>query len=158
MKKLSITGGCQCGAVRYSLCKAPSQVYLCHCSVCRRVSTSAFNVSCIIDADAITIDQGQLSRIEWVVGDNIKRFGEFCERCGVRIRHGSDPSNGEYALRGGTLDDQRFAQPVAHIWLSEAVAWFVPPEDDLHYDFQPPDDSEIEALYRARYGQLTLQK
>ena len=154
MNDKNITGGCQCGAVRYSLSRPPRLVYVCHCSVCRRASSSSFNVSCIVDKDAIYIEQGELTRLNWVVESKVKRFGEFCCRCGVRIRHGSDPSNNEYAVRGGTLDDQKYAQPVAHIWLSEAADWFVPPAGDLCFDTQPEDYSEIEVLYRKRHDHL----
>ncbi len=148
----SITGGCQCGAVRYALAEPPRLVYTCHCSVCRRVSSSAFNVSCIIDADLITIEQGQLARVDWLVGNGTKRFGEYCADCGVRIRHGSEPFKGHYSIRGGTLDDQRYAVPVAHIWLSEAVEWFVPTAGSLCYDTQPPDYTEMEELYKKLFG------
>lgn len=154
MSRGKITGGCQCGSIRYTLLKPPRRVYTCHCSNCRRVSSSAFNVSCIVDEDAFQLQQGELARIDWVVGDHIKRYGEFCPKCGTRIRHGSDPLKGVYSVRGGTLDDQRYAQPVAHIWLSEAAEWFVPPMGDLCFDTQPDDNSEIEALYTKRYGDL----
>ena len=154
MSSGKISGGCQCGAIRYTLSKAPNLVYTCHCSNCRRISSSAFNVSCIVDEEAFQLEQGELVRIEWIVNNNLKRYGEFCPDCGVRIRHGSDPNDGIYAVRGGTLDDQKYAQPVAHIWLSSAAVWFIPPADDLCFETQPDNNSEIEALYKKRFGDL----
>lgn len=74
MSDICITGGCQCGAVRYSLTSPSLLIYACHCSVCRRVSTSIFNISCIVDEDSITVERGDLSRVDWVVGSGVKRL------------------------------------------------------------------------------------
>ncbi|TKA97947.1 GFA family protein [Cereibacter changlensis] len=35
-------GGCQCGAVRYSLPAGPKKATLCHCRMCQRASGNAF--------------------------------------------------------------------------------------------------------------------
>lgn len=158
MNDSKIQGGCQCGSVRYLLSKPPEMVYTCHCTICRLISTSIFNVSCIIEEGSITIEQGELARTEWTAGNDIKRFGDFCVKCGVRIRHGHTPSRGIYVLRGGTLDNQTWARPAAHIWLSEAVDWFIPPDGDLRYDVQPIDYEPITSLYRERIESHTLQK
>ena len=98
----------------------------------------------------MTIEQGELSRIEWTADKGIQRLGDFCSECGVRIRHGHIPSRGIYVLRGGSLDEQAWARPAAHIWLSEAADWITLPKDDLRYDYQPEDYSPIAALYRDR--------
>lgn len=150
MNKSEIVGGCQCGSVRYTLYEPPMMVYACHCTICRRISTSIFNVSCIVEETTLTIEQGELSRVEWTADENIQRFGDFCTKCGVRIRHGHIHSRGIYVLRGGTLDNQSWARPAAHIWISEAADWFVLPDGDLQYEKQPTDYSPIEALYRKR--------
>ena len=40
--RLPLTGGCQCGAVRYSITSAPVAFYWCHCTECQRPSGAAF--------------------------------------------------------------------------------------------------------------------
>ena len=40
-----LTGGCQCGAVRYECDAAPRTLYVCHCLECRHQSGSAFGMS-----------------------------------------------------------------------------------------------------------------
>ena len=150
MSNVRLEGGCQCGAVRYHLSAPPAMVYACHCTICRRISTSAFNISVIVDENTLHIDQGTLGRLDWTAHNDIKRYGEFCVTCGGRIRHGHTPSQGIFVLRGGTLDDQRWARPAAHIWLDDALPWFTPPEDDLHYAVQPVDYTPIIDLYAER--------
>ena len=45
MPDLPLTGGCQCGKVRYEIRAAPLMVYNCHCTTCQRISAGAFNIS-----------------------------------------------------------------------------------------------------------------
>ncbi len=40
-----LTGGCQCGQVRYELTGSPLGLYVCHCRECRKQSASAFGIS-----------------------------------------------------------------------------------------------------------------
>ena len=37
-----LTGGCQCGAVRYRLAKAPSRANVCHCRMCQKAVGGPF--------------------------------------------------------------------------------------------------------------------
>ena len=37
-----LVGGCQCGAVRYTVADAFSYAAICHCSGCRKATGSAF--------------------------------------------------------------------------------------------------------------------
>ena len=37
-------GGCQCGAIRYQLLRAPVALYACHCRDCQKQSSSAFGL------------------------------------------------------------------------------------------------------------------
>jgi len=152
MSDFKLEGGCQCGAVRYVLTAPPLMAYACHCTECRRVTTSAFGVSCGILQDTMEITKGELKRIDWEVESGAHRYGEFCASCGSRIRHGDVPSRGVYSLRGGTLDDQQWAEPVAHTWLGSAVAWFKVPEGALTYDAQPTDYTPIIERYQKLRG------
>ena len=37
-----LTGGCQCGAVRYQLHSSPTKPHLCHCRMCQKAFGSYF--------------------------------------------------------------------------------------------------------------------
>ena len=45
MRTDTITGGCQCGAVRYTLKPNSYRIYACHCLECQKQSASAFGLS-----------------------------------------------------------------------------------------------------------------
>jgi hypothetical protein len=38
--KLPLTGGCQCGALRYEIRAEPLTLYVCHCTECQRQSAA----------------------------------------------------------------------------------------------------------------------
>ncbi|MBI3245138.1 MAG: type II toxin-antitoxin system HicA family toxin [Deltaproteobacteria bacterium] len=40
---LPLTGGCQCGNVRYQICESPITLYVCHCTECQRQSSAGFS-------------------------------------------------------------------------------------------------------------------
>ena len=152
MTEFKLTGGCHCGAVRYFLNAPPLLAYACHCTECQRITASAFSTSCGILRDTMEITAGELGRYDWTVESGAARYGEFCTTCGTRIRHGDEPSRGIYSLRGGTLDDQKWATPVAHTWQSSALPWFTPPEGSLTYDGQPEDYAPIMERYAELMG------
>src|ERR1700712_3185190 len=37
-----LTGGCQCGAIRFALSAAPTRVSICHCRMCQKASGAPF--------------------------------------------------------------------------------------------------------------------
>ena len=42
MSEVRITGGCQCGAVRYALHEQPGDPHICHCRMCQKAFGSFF--------------------------------------------------------------------------------------------------------------------
>jgi len=56
--RLPLTGGCQCGRVRYQIRAEPLAVYVCHCTECQRQSGSAFALSLAVARDALVVDKG----------------------------------------------------------------------------------------------------
>ena len=83
----NLTGGCQCGAVRYQISTPPHEVYICHCTECRRQSSSAFGISVISVHTSLELVKGEprcWSR-PTASGGVLDCF--FCSECGTRIWH-----------------------------------------------------------------------
>ncbi len=58
----TLSGGCQCGAVRYEVQGTPHEIYVCHCRECRKQSSSAFGISVMVRSADVRLLQGTLKR------------------------------------------------------------------------------------------------
>ncbi len=58
MSDFKRTGGCQCGAVRYTIDAPVTMTGHCHCSMCRKVHGALMVTYSIIPRDHFSIDQG----------------------------------------------------------------------------------------------------
>ena len=50
------TGGCLCGAVRYTVDAKPDLVGVCHCRDCQRFTGSAYSFLVVVPQTALKID------------------------------------------------------------------------------------------------------
>ena len=100
----STTGGCLCGAVRYTLGEAPKTVGACHCGMCRKFSGG-------IELGLETPPGG----ITWTGEENLgvyvsSEWAErgFCKICGSSLfwrLTAKGPMAGMLSLAAGSLDD-----------------------------------------------------
>lgn len=126
------TGGCQCGAIRFRLTATPSRVYCCHCTECRRQSSSAFGISVIVPQGSVELQRGEPK--EWTrptdSGGTITCA--FCPDCGSRLWH---MGGGFMSVKGGALD--KTPEPTSHIWLDSKLPWVVIPEGVERWTGEP---------------------
>jgi len=132
LPQFPITGGCQCGAIRFSLNAPPVVFYLCHCTKCQKQSSSAFGESVRVRPEDIRIE-GTPSRFESLGSKGLMRC-EFCPQCGTRLFH---IRPGSFNLKGGSLDDATWLRPAGHIWTSSKQGFICIGEDELSYTHQP---------------------
>ena len=151
--RLPMTGGCQCGGVRYEITAEPSTVYVCHCKDCHKQSSSAFALSMVVPRDAIRVTAGEAAL--WVRPGAVTASGThndcfFCRDCGVRLYHWPSRNQAIAIVKPGTLDDTSWLDPVGHIWTKSAQPWVAIPSETVNYEGQPPDFKALEAAWRAR--------
>ena len=146
---LPLSGGCQCGALRYELAAAPITLYACHCTNCQKQTGSAFVLSTIISEAAFSFTAGKPGKTEWTSDAGNKRFGWYCRDCGSRIANGQTPSTGVLSLRGGTFDDTSWIRPAGHIWVKSAQPWIKFEKDDILCDKQPADYAPYVERFRS---------
>jgi hypothetical protein len=134
---MTLTGGCQWGAVRYEVSAEPLEVYVCHCRECRRQSASAFGISVIVPAEAFVLRQGNLRT--WSRPTDSGRVLEcmFCVACGTRIRHTS-PGDAMISIKGGSLDSPPDLTAAFHIWTSRKWPGVVIPDRATCFAEEPP--------------------
>ncbi len=144
MPELPLTGGCQCGQLRYRVTKMPMTLYCCHCTECQAQAASAFGMSLRIAADGVEIE-GDFDNFTRDVGKPTAAQGVFCPKCGTRVLHRGRGEDSGSSIKAGTLDQTDWLHPVGHIWTSSAQKWLQ--LDGLLYPKQP--DDTYEALSEA---------
>ena len=154
--RLPLTGGCQCGAVRYEIGAAPLTVYACHCADCQRQSGSAFALSLLAPRDAVRVTQG--APAVWERPGSQTTSGTpadcvFCLECGARLYNLPSRNRAIAVVKPGTLDDTSWLEPVGHIWTKSAQPWVMFEAGTLLYDGQPPDFAALSEAWQARQRQ-----
>ena len=131
-----LEGSCQCGNIRYQLLAAPLMILACHCRECQKLSTSAFSITALINADSLVIE-GELAQWERLAESGNKNYAKFCPHCGNRIYHFNPDQPATIKLKAASLYDTRILNPSAHIWVCQKQDWYQIPEGVAQYDKQP---------------------
>lgn len=132
-----LRGGCQCGFVRYAAGQAPLEVYICHCTECRKQSASAFGISCVVPRKAFELRAGSAQR--WCrttqSGHLLECF--FCPQCGSRLWHQSSGNTETLNIKGGTLDEPLDLSAAVHIWTAGKLPGISIPTDAKSFPREP---------------------
>ena len=133
-----LTGGCQCGAVRYALGAEPSNPHICHCRMCQKAFGGYFAPLASVPLDAITWMRGR--PVIYRSSEAAERG--FCAACGTPLtfRYVDQP---RIAISLGSLDDPAAVKPLRAYGAESRVPFFA----DLHAlpatrteDDVPPQD------------------
>jgi hypothetical protein len=109
---MKLSGGCNCGQVRYQLDGEPIRVGVCHCETCRKDSGSAFSFFGVWPRAAATLS-GELGFWRSRAGGE-----RFCRKCGSSLFSWDDDS-AEIEIKLGTLDAPPTAlAPAYELWTS----------------------------------------
>ncbi|WP_423228912.1 GFA family protein [Sphingomonas jatrophae] len=114
-----MTGGCQCGRVRYEAEIASDDAYLCHCKMCRRATGGAS----IAFVNVPVGDVRWLSEPDWYRSSAIAQR-PFCSACGTPLGFAFVEAGENIDLTLGSFDDPSRFRPV-HNYASESIlpAW-----------------------------------
>ena len=78
-----LTGGCQCGAIRFALTAVPRQVSLCHCRMCQKASGAPFACFAEVAKADFNWTRGQPASFQ---SSNIAAR-DFCAACGTPLSY-----------------------------------------------------------------------
>src|SRR5262245_61909671 len=134
---LPLSGGCQCGGVRYHITEAPLTLYVCYCTECQKQSSAGFGMSMPVPRAGFSITSGAPST--WTRTADSGRTVEcaFCSRCGTRLFHAPIRNPAIVNIKPGTLDNTRWLKPVGHLWTRSAQPWVIIPDGVVTFEAQP---------------------
>lgn len=116
-----ITGGCQCGRIRYQAEIADNDAYLCHCRMCQRATGGVSIAFKNVARAAVTWTTQEPDRYR---SSPIAHRG-FCSACGTPLTFEfSDDEARNLDLTVGSFDDPSRFRPVRHFAIeSRHEAW-----------------------------------
>lgn len=122
-----LSGECNCGTVAFRIDASLSDIYICHCSICRKWS----------GANGIAVLIAKNETFHWVCGEeNITYWikpdadweSRFCRVCGSAVPGQNDDKHMFVPVGLITSGDESF-RVAHHIWVESRARWDVIGDD-----------------------------
>ncbi len=136
MSETVLTGGCQCGAVRYEISAAPLRLFACHCRECQKQSASAFGMSLIVHRAAVVLTQGVSRTWSRQAESGRTVCCMFCVACGTRLWHAKEGFD-VVSIKGGSLDTALDFANAIHCWTARKLPGMVIPPNAKQFAGEP---------------------
>jgi hypothetical protein len=124
-----LTGGCNCGSVRYEVTAPLRGASYCHCRRCQRRSGAGASANASPAPGSFRIVAGEERIRAWQPGDGWEKC--FCGDCGSALfsRDPDDPDR--VGIRLGTFDQDPGVRPSYRQFVAYAAPWEPIPDDGL---------------------------
>jgi hypothetical protein len=144
---LSLTGGCQCGAIRFRVDGAVRHASVCHCRMCQKATGSPIGAFASVRTADLVWTRGARKTFQ---SSNAVARG-FCGDCGTPLTFEAAEGGNNIALTLAAFDDPSVSEllPTRHLELASRIPWMA----DLH-DL-PPRSPTDQAAQEAKYGPRT---
>lgn len=113
-----MTGGCQCGAVRYALYATPD-VDICHCRMCQKAVGNLFMAVASVPGAAFAWTRGEPRTF----ASSSVAERTFCAACGTPLSF-RYPAQDQMSVTLGSLDEPAWARPTRQYGIEGRVPWF----------------------------------
>ena len=143
-----ITGGCQCGAVRYRIAGELGRASICHCRMCQKAFGGPFGPLVSARIEDLTWTRGERKR--FASSNKVERG--FCADCGTPLTFEYSPRWIDVSI--GSLDDPSLAVPTVQLETGSRWPWTdaitalpeeFPPEgyyETIHSNQHPDRDTD----------------
>jgi hypothetical protein len=132
---MAARGQCNCGAVAFEISAPISDVYVCHCSICRRYSGANGGAVVVVDNEAFRWVRGEDQIATWKKPD-ADWESWWCRVCGSALPGRNDPAR--MFVPAGLIDEGGDALKVAmHIYVGSKAAWEVIGDDGVQHHERP---------------------
>ena len=123
-----LSGGCDCGAIRYRMETRPLFVHCCHCRWCQRETGASFALNAMIEADRVPLLAGAPEMVDTPSASGKGQKILHCPTCRIALwSHYAGAGTSVSFVRVGTLDNPDLLPPDIHIFTSSKQPWVVLP-------------------------------
>jgi hypothetical protein len=126
---LPLTGGCNCGAVRYEVTEPLVGAGYCHCKRCQRRTGTAASVNANPAPGSFRITAGKDRLRSWKPSDGAEKW--FCGECGSAMFSSGPGDPDSIGVRMGTFDGDPAIRPSVRKFVAYAAPWEPIPDDGL---------------------------
>lgn len=114
------TGGCHCGAIRFSVSQSPQHVAICHCSDCRRSAGAPMVAWAAFPEAALTLTKGEPK----TRNSSGAALRSFCPDCGTGLFY-RNPEHlpGIVDIQSAAFDNADAFPAGIHIQTAERIGW-----------------------------------
>jgi hypothetical protein len=112
-----LTGGCQCGAVRFRVEGEPGRASICHCRMCQKAFAGPFGTLVTVAVADLTWTRGEPARFQ--SSDAIQRG--FCAACGTPLTF--EWSTDKIDLAVFAFDEPSRVEPDVQLAVEGRPAW-----------------------------------
>jgi hypothetical protein len=117
----TLTGGCQCGAIRYALSAMPEGAHLCHCRMCQKAVGGPFAALAPVRLADFAWTRGAPARFD----SSDLAYRHYCAACGTPLTYVySEKPWIDVTI--GSLDEPERVPPVRQFGVESRVPWFDP--------------------------------
>lgn len=117
--KMEVSGGCQCGAVRYHATEMFDNAHVCHCRMCQKAVGNIFITLVAAPREAITWTRGTPARFR--SSEHVDRG--FCSACGTPLFY-EDVTGNRVNFTIGSLDHPELFPPRVNDGNESRVPWY----------------------------------
>ena len=114
---MSLSGGCQCGAVRFRVDGQPGRASICHCRMCQKAFAGPFGALVTVKVADLTWTRGVPTNFQ--SSDQVRRG--FCAACGTPLTF--DYSDSVIDLTVFAFDDPSAVQPMVQLARESRAPW-----------------------------------
>jgi hypothetical protein len=140
-----LSGGCQCGAVRFRVTGAVRHTSLCHCRMCQKAFAAPYGAFASVAIAGVVWTRGERKRFQ---SSNAVARG-FCGDCGTPLTFEAAVGGKNIALAVCAFDDPGALPPQRQSGMEARLAWL----DTV--DALPAPTAEDIAADLAKYGPRT---
>lgn len=117
----ALTGGCNCGAVRFEVTSPFVSANYCHCTRCQRRSGTGAAANARAEPGSFRITQGEDRLRAWRPAGGAEKW--FCGDCGSALYSRNPDDHLQIGVRLGATDGDPEIRPSAHQYTAYAVVW-----------------------------------